>query len=91
MFKINELDVIGTRKLNYIPNHFVKIKINNFDNFDDNIESWISNRLSHRYSICIIPSIDSKGKLKNATYAAFENQKELTYFMLACPHFRRLS
>ena len=32
---------------------------------------------------------DKDGNLKSTTFMAFEDQKELTYFMLACPHLRR--
>lgn len=89
MLEINELDVIGSRKLDYIPKHFVRIKISNKDYHDNKIEYWIRNRLKNRYVVANCPSIDDQGQLKVATYVAFEDQKELTYFMLACPHFRR--
>jgi hypothetical protein len=36
-----------------------------------------------------LPHVDQEGKLKSATFVAFEDHKELTYFMLACPHLRR--
>jgi hypothetical protein len=89
MLEINELDVIGSRKLNYIPNHFVRIKISNKEYGDTKIDDWIRNRLKNRYVFANYPSIDEQGRLTVATYVAFEDQKELTYFMLACPHFRR--
>jgi len=90
MLEINELDVISKRKLEFIPAHFVKIKISDKDFHDGKIEEWIKNRLKNRYAFTNCPSIDNQGRLKVATYVAFEDQKELTYFMLACPHFRRL-
>jgi hypothetical protein len=33
--------------------------------------------------------IDENGKLKSASILALEDQKEMTYFMLACPYTRR--
>ena len=90
MLEINELDVVSSRYLDYIPKHFAKIKISDKDYFDNSISEWISNRLKGRYTIGTVPSIDNQGRLRSAVYAAFEDQKELTYFMLACPHFRRL-
>jgi hypothetical protein len=90
MLEINELDVVGSRKLDFIPNHFVKIKINDRDFFENKIEEWIRNRLKNRYAVVNWPAIDNQGRLKVSAFAAFEDQKELTYFMLACPHFRRL-
>lgn len=89
MLEINELDIVGGRYLDYIPKHFAKIKISDKDYFDSSIPEWISNRLKGRYAVGTIPSIDNQGRLKLTAYAAFEDQKELTYFMLACPHLRR--
>jgi len=42
-----------------------------------------------RFYIKRQPGISQDGKLKTATYVGFEDHKELTYFMLACPHIRR--
>jgi len=90
MLEINELDVVSSRYLDYVPKHFAKIKISDKDYFDNSICDWIRNRLKGRYTISVVPSIDSQGRLKLSSYVAFEDRKELTYFMLACPHFRRL-
>jgi hypothetical protein len=89
MLEINELDVIGKRKLDYIPDHFVKIKINESVLFESGVEDWIKIKLKGRYAISNCPFINNTGNLKVAEFAAFEDSKELTYFMLACPFFRR--
>lgn len=91
MFNLNPLDILNQRKLNRIPNHFSKIKIseNNYFQDGDNISSWIKNRCKGRYSITQIPKADSDGKIKTQVFVGFEEEKELTYFMLGCPHFRR--
>jgi len=89
MLEINELDVIGSRRLDYIPPHFAKIKLNERDYFDNKIEDWIKNRLKNRYALVNSSAINNQGQLKVSTFVAFEDKKELTYFMLACPHFRR--
>lgn len=89
MFDINPLDILKHRKLSWIPAHFAKTKIPEMFMGIDSIDEWIQNRLKGRYGIVGMPSIDKDGKLKTATFVAFEDQKELTYFMLACPHLRR--
>lgn len=91
MFNLLPLDILNQRKLSRIPKHFSKIKIseNNFFADVDSISSWIKNRCKGRYSICQIPTADSDGKIKSQVFAGFEEEKELTYFMLGCPHFRR--
>jgi hypothetical protein len=87
MIDLNPLGVLKQRKVKTLPPHFVKIAIL-FD-FDNNIEKWIENKLSGRYCVLKVPEIDSTGNLKSTLYAGFEDQKELTYFMLACPLLRR--
>jgi hypothetical protein len=33
--------------------------------------------------------VDQSGKMATSTFLGFEDQKELTYFILACPYLRR--
>jgi hypothetical protein len=89
MFDLNPIDVLKKRKLGYLPVHFSKIKISDGDLFEGSVEKWVMNKLKGRYCITRTPVIDQEGNLKSATFVAFEDQKELTYFMLACPHLRR--
>ncbi len=91
MIELNPLDVLHVRKLSRIPKHFSKIKLSDSGFVADlnEIESWIENRCRNRYSISRIAITDSTGKVKESIFAGFEEEKELTYFMLACPYFRR--
>jgi hypothetical protein len=91
MFDLNPLEVLNKRSLSHIPPHFAKFKIDDRGaSFgSDSLENWIRNRLKGRYAIAKQPTIDKDEHLKTATFVAFEDQKELTYFMLACPHLRR--
>jgi hypothetical protein len=89
MFNINPIDVLKQREVKTLPPHFVKVQISSGDVFDTTVKDWISVKLKGRFCIIKYPAIDSDGHLKSSTFAAFEDQKELTYFMLACPHLRR--
>ncbi len=91
MIELNPLDILNSRKMNRIPKHFSKVKISDTSYVSDlsELESWIENRCKNRYSISKVANIDPQGKIKDSIYAAFEEEKELTYFMLACPYFRR--
>jgi hypothetical protein len=89
MFNINPIDVLKQREVKTLPPHFVKVQLSSGDLFDNNIKDWISVKLKGRFCIIKYPAINSDGQLKSSTFAAFEDQKELTYFMLACPHLRR--
>lgn len=88
MLDLNPIDVIKKRKLNFLPVHFSKIKIERFL-FDEDLEKWIRSKLKGRYFIGNTSDLGKDDKLKVFTSIAFEDQKELTYFMLACPFYRR--
>lgn len=89
MLELNTLDVINQRKVEYIPPHFAKFKISDKGYFDPELENWIQTNLKGRYVIYTWPSINSDDKQSLSTCAAFEDHKELTFFMLACPYLRR--
>jgi hypothetical protein len=90
MFDLNPLNILNHRQLDILPPHFSKVKVaDEAVLFDSSLVNWINTRLKNRFCIVKHPSINSNGQLKLATFVGFEDQKELTYFMLACPHFRR--
>jgi len=89
MIDLNPLNVLNQRQVNFLPVHFGKVKISDHALFDENLVSWVNHKLKGRFCISKVPSVNESGRLNLATFVAFEDQKELTYFMLACPHFRR--
>lgn len=85
-FEVNPLDVLKCRELEYLPNHFQTVVIE-YSSLDL-IKKWILNKLQGRY--CLTKTILlNEDKIENKLVAGFEKHKELTYFMLACPHIRR--
>jgi hypothetical protein len=89
MIDLNPLSVLKQRKMKFIPPHFVKTKISESFVWDNSVENWVTTKLKGRYCITKFPMIDENGKLKSASILALEDQKEMTYFMLACPYTRR--
>ena len=89
MLKLNALDILNHRQVESVAPHFAKIKLADVDLFGSDVETWIRSKLVGRFYIKRQPGISQDGKLKTATYVGFEDHKELTYFMLACPHIRR--
>jgi hypothetical protein len=89
MIEYNPLDILKKRSLRVMPPHFEKIKLEEIDFFTDEIENWIRIKLKGRYAVVKLSSIGQDSKLKSAMFAGFEDHKELTYFMLACPYLRR--
>lgn len=89
MIEINALDLLGLRKVNYVPTHFSKFKLSDRDFLTENLENWIKIKSKGRYFLKKCPDIGSDGRLKNSLIVGFENPSELTHFILACPHLRR--
>jgi hypothetical protein len=90
MKTLNPLNVIKKRKLSIMPKHFARVKIQDYDLGQGKLENWITAKLNGRYSVVKIPTISDSSGINLSTFVGFENHSELTYFMLACPHFRRI-
>lgn len=89
MIELNSLDVLKARETKFLAPHFSTIKISDSERYDSNIVGWIKAKLNGRFCIANYPSIDNDNKFKNTTIVGFEDEKELTYFMLGCPYLRR--
>lgn len=88
MFDLNPLDVLKQRRVKYAASHFSELSVSDSEIFEG-VEDWVKNKLKGRYYIVKKPAIDKNNVLKSSYYIGFEDQKELTYFMLACPQLRR--
>jgi hypothetical protein len=89
MLDVNPLDHLKQRKVDWLPVHFKKTKLHRYSNLDK-IEEWITYRLKGRFCIVQEPCVDHDDRLNNSTFVAFEDEKEITYFILACPYLRSL-
>jgi hypothetical protein len=90
MYDLNPLDVLKQREVKTLPPHFAKCKLpDDLSLINEKFISWIRTKLKGRFCVTRVPCIDESGHLKSSSIVAFENQKELTYFMLACPYLRR--
>jgi hypothetical protein len=88
--KLNPLSICKKRKVGFLPVHFSKVPIHNDSLlFDDDLTNWIENKLNGRYAIVSLPYVGESNKMTTKTFVAFEEPKELTYFMLAYPNLRR--
>jgi hypothetical protein len=90
MNELNPLDVLKQREVKTLPPHFTKCKLSDDILFlETDATNWTRSNLKGRFCVTSIPTINETGHLKLSTVIAFEDQKELTYFMLACPYLRR--
>jgi hypothetical protein len=79
--KINPLNLLGMRRLTYIPPHFVTLTVENKE--INIIDQWIYFNLNSRYCIKTTQVLDAQRKLVSAIVIGMEDAKELTMFSLA--------
>ena len=82
---VNPLNVLGVRRLRYMPKHFARMTINNELN-SDRIDAWVYQNLDSRYAIVKSLKIDSNNKMIEIQELGVEDPKELTILSLSCPY-----
>jgi hypothetical protein len=82
--KVNPLNVLGIRKLDHIPPHFERLAINGIDIED--IDVWVYTNLDSRYCIKKGQKVDAQNKLIDTIELGLEDPKEMSMFLLGCPH-----
>ena len=83
--KVNALNVVGARKLNYIPTHFTIMTIPKKDRIDD-LDFWIYQNLDSRYCIAENLRVDVNNRIIEVHEIGVEDAKELTMLSLSCPY-----
>jgi hypothetical protein len=85
---INPLNVLGIRKLKFIPAHFAKINIQSYEYSNiQKIDNWIYTCLNGRYSISrSFKKID--GIAAELFNIGFEDPTEVSIFYLSCPYYK---
>jgi len=81
---VNALNVLGARKLSYIPKHFAKMTLNVLS--ADSIDCWIYQNLDSRYAITKRLKVDATNKMVEIQELGVEDAKELTILSLSCPY-----
>jgi hypothetical protein len=84
--KINILNALRIRKVDFPANHFIFIKIKKYNvPYLISLDKWIYENLNGRYYIgYCIDLVDNS--LAYSTKIGFENEKEVSFFKIACPH-----
>lgn len=90
MESYNYLDLLNVRQTDWNPIHFHKTKISISESLNtDDLLNWIKVKLNGRFYLNRTPIVTIDNHLKSTLVLGFEEEKELTYFMLACPFLRR--
>ena len=79
----NPLQFFNLRKQEVPISHFEYVEIPTKYNLEQSINNWIYTHLKGRYYVGICLTVEGT-KIK----VGFEEKKELSYFMLACPHLK---
>jgi hypothetical protein len=84
--KVNLLNVLEQRKVKFPAHHFHYTLLPKYTpTYHKNIDSWIYNNLNSRYYIGqAVDLVDNV--IVYVTKIGFEQEKELSFFKLACPH-----
>lgn len=85
---VNPLNVVGQRKLSYIPDHFGVMNILDIHNIDK-IDQWIYYNLNSRYCVKTRQGLDSQRRIVDICEIGVEDSKELTMLGLACPYLHK--
>jgi hypothetical protein len=84
----NPLDVLGLRRVEFCPPHFSTTNIPKTYNIEHAIADWINDNLSGRFYIGTNVNLDNTDSIKIVYTVGFEDSKELSFFMLACPFLK---
>tara|TARA_A200000159_G_scaffold20612_1_gene17238 strand:+ start:2025 stop:2303 length:279 start_codon:yes stop_codon:yes gene_type:complete len=86
--KITAQDFFEIRRLKFEPPHLATIDLPHTYNMESAISKWIESNLKKRYFLKKAVSLTKENKIESVLRAGFEDPKELSYFVLACPHLK---
>jgi hypothetical protein len=84
----NPLNVFEVRQVKSAPPHFEYVNLPMKYNLEESLIKWIKQNLKNRFYAGKNVSLDSDNKLVQVLTVGFEETKDMSYFMLACPHLK---
>ena len=85
----NPLDVLDLRRESFCPPHFSTTEMPRRYNMETAICDWIEQNLKGRYFFGQNVAINkNNNNIETIFTVGFENAKEMSYFMLACPFLK---
>ena len=87
--KPNPLNYYNLRRVEFACPHFKYTTIEKYNpTLLKNIDTWIKKNLNHRYYVGQGITLDNTNTFVHNTRIGFENEKELSFFTIACPHLQ---
>ena len=84
----NPLNVFEVRQVKSAPPHFEYVNLPMKYNLEDSLVKWIKQNLKNRFYIGKNVALDDEKKLTHVLTVGFEETKDMSFFMLACPHLK---
>ena len=82
----NPLNFFGVRRANTAVPHYEYITLPYTYNIEDSLNKWVLKNLKGRYFLNKTAGVSTQtGKVETLIKVGFEDSKEMSYFMLACP------
>jgi len=83
----NYLNLLEKRQVAFLPEHFEQVHLPFKYNIVKSVEKWIRFNLKGRFYID--QTVHCKDNtIESALHLGFEDTKEMSYFMLVCPHLK---
>lgn len=87
--KPNPLNFFNLRSVIFPAPHFKYTIIEKYNPaFTQHVNSWIETNLNNRYYIGQDITLDQNNSFIYTTRIGFETEKELSFFMIACPYLQ---
>ena len=86
--KPNPLNVFDIRQVKTAVPSFEYVNLPIKYNLEESLSKWINSNLRNRYYIGRKVTLDNDNKVNQVITIGFEETKEMSYFMLACPHLK---
>lgn len=84
----NPFDVLGLRKVGFAEPHFEYVNVPMIYNLERSLAEWISKNLKHKFYVGRTVVLDHDNKIVQVVTVGFEESKDASYFMLACPYLK---
>lgn len=84
----NPLDVLEAKQVKSLPPHFETVNLPLKYNLERSLANWINQHIKNRFYIGKSVSLSEDKKIVQVCTVGFEETKDMSYFMLACPHLK---
>ncbi|MBO01916.1 MAG: hypothetical protein CMG35_04685 [Candidatus Marinimicrobia bacterium] len=86
--KPNPFNVFNIRQVKSPVPYFEYVDLPLKYNLETSLSKWIQSNVKNRYYVGRKVTLDKDNKLSQIITVGFEENRDMSYFMLACPHLK---